>query len=745
MDSATNGMNAAFVATPWVPIDFVVAVWLGMSHQDIVAGLADGRVIPPAGQPVGWIPPAWANEGFGAPPASGGDAPGTTGSGNAGGAGANDSGSGDSGPEGGGTGDFALDRDHVAALYKQLDPTLSDAAFAALWNRAGETDAARASDLFGYLRRTLLDESDVQPQSGEAKPADTLEAQAARLSAFLAGANHQGMVVDLAGKDGAKLLRLAKTDPGYRYALEQLDSIAIVGNRALTAIHDSDGELDRFDPDTGEANLSDAWLSDRAKFLAWKLQTDAGGDAQSDSDSGWTFLDRTTLGADGKPLRLEIAGKSDSAPQNQVIFGNEDPNGEMLKGATTTDRIYGGGGDDVLRGNAGDDHLEGGKGDDLVLGGVGNDELTGDQGDDELDGGNGADRLDAGSGDDTLLGGRGDDRLAGGAGRDTYVIDPGDGSDTIIDSDGDGELQFDGSVLAGATALKDGKYVSDDGKAIFSFDGDAEEGGTLTITFYDKANRGDGDSPTNTVRIKDWKNGDLGIALGDGTAAALAAATADDSSAAAVPPVTTSTPGVDQGSDNGDNGSSGQDAGGTGIGSSGNADSGTAEGNGADAEANALVSVEIAANPAAPSRDAAGSDVSGSAVDAAPDLYVNPSSAHGPTGVLLDALLKVSATSNVSDSLLRPETVDAAVVAFSAIAEPPDIVHSTAASSSPVVGVTAEDVANAMLDFHDASDATADHGTMESPQALPTLNSTEASALTVPTRRPVTNYVGSQQ
>ncbi|HEX8011976.1 MAG TPA: hypothetical protein VF814_13735 [Casimicrobiaceae bacterium] len=733
MDSPASVASAAFVPTAWAPIDFVVAVWLGMSHQDIVAGLADGRIIPPAGEPVGWIPPAWANEELGAPATSDSDPGSTAGSGPSGEAGTNDSdaagtngsggsetnGSGDS--ETNGSGDFALDREHVAALYTKLDPSLSDAAFEALWNRVGATDDARAEGLFGYLRRALLDEAAALPSADDPAYAAALDSQASVLGDFLSTAKHQGTVVDLAGKDGAELLRLAKTDPGYRYALEQLDSMAIVGNRALTAIHDANGELDRFDPDTGEANLSDAWLSDRAKFLAWKLQTDAGGAAQSDSDAGWTFIDRATLGADGKPLRLDIAGKSDSAPSNQVIFGSDDPDGEMLNGGATTDRLYGGGGDDVVRGNAGDDHVEGGKGADLVLGGLGNDELTGDQGDDDLEGGGGADRLDGGSGDDTLIGGRGDDRLVGGAGHDTYVIDPGDGSDSIVDSDADGELQFDGVALAGATTLRDGKFVSDDGKAVFGFAGDAEEGGTLTITFYDKANPGDGDNPTNTVRVKDWKNGELGIVLGDGSAAALAA-TAQSAAATDSDSTGTTSATATPASDTGDSGN-GQDAGGTGIGSNGDASDATGTDSGGDAsggtgidssgdaspgagsdgaggEAKSTVTVESAIDSATVANAAPQSDATDGGVTAPPDLHVNPSSANGPSGALLDALLKASSANALN--LVRLETVNAALAAFSAIPVPPDIAHSDAAGSAPVVGVTEQDVASAMVDFHDA-------------------------------------------
>ncbi len=96
--------------------------------------------------------------------------------------------------------------------------------------------------------------------------------------------------------DGATLADLARTDVGYRYALAQLDSVALTGNRALFAGANVDGVLDRFDPDSGEVQLSDAWLADRGKFLAWKMAGDAGQSLGIDGDQNWTFIDRSKLG-----------------------------------------------------------------------------------------------------------------------------------------------------------------------------------------------------------------------------------------------------------------------------------------------------------------------------------------------------------------------------------------------------------------------------------------------------------------
>src|SRR5438046_3070028 len=94
---------------------------------------------------------------------------------------------------------------------------------------------------------------------------------------WIADSAHHAHVVSLAGKDGAEIASLARTDIGVRYALMNLDAVALTGNRALFASHNADGELDRFDADTGDANMSDSWIADRAKFLAWKMHSDDSG------------------------------------------------------------------------------------------------------------------------------------------------------------------------------------------------------------------------------------------------------------------------------------------------------------------------------------------------------------------------------------------------------------------------------------------------------------------------------------
>ena len=486
------------------PRPFAVAAWLDMSPEAIQAGLADGSIAPPPGALPGWEPPrAITLLGHEASDPAVAALHGSAGP-------TNDPSVTNVPPAG---------RSEVSGWFHALDPALTDSAFEAIWNRAGENDSGRATTLTAYLSRALLSASAAQSSGADVVQSKSALMSCAELTAFTADPAHRAQVVDLAGMDGATLANLARTDVGYRYALSQLDSVALTGNRSLFAGANIDSTLDRFDPDTGEAQLSDAWLTDRGKFLAWKMALDAGQSLGIDGDQNWTFIDRSKLGDDGQPMSVKLTASSSDAKENQVVFGAE--NSESIKGGAGTDRIYGGGGNDVLRGAGGADRVEGGHGDDLVSGGLGNDELAGNQGDDDLDGGRGTDLLEGGTGDDTLTGGRGDDALAGGEGSDTYVIDAGDGTDTIIDSDGRGTISLDDETLAGATLNQDGAWTSADGRLEYSFGGDVVGESTLTIRAFEAGADHSG-TPDNVIKVNNWHNGDLGITLGEYVANDLA-------------------------------------------------------------------------------------------------------------------------------------------------------------------------------------------------------------------------------
>ena len=694
------------------PLSYIVAVWLGMPHEDILRGLRDGSVVPPPGAPPGWLP-SWATDGnsTNGPDDGGAHNPddGQSANGNLSRRNGSQNGSHDAHSA-------TVDRATLQRWFSALDPTLSQSSFDRIWQNAGSDDAARAAGLFGFLRHTLLgaaSDAGLAVARRGADDTDTASASAA-LSAFLADPSHYAKVVNLAGKDGGELAQLAHTDIGYRYALAHLDSIALTGNRGLFAAQNADGNLDRFDPDTGEASLTDSWLTDRAKFLAWKMKTDGGDEATIAGDEDWVFVDRTMRDATGNPMKLQIAGADGSTRTNQVIFGANTVDGEVLKGGKGTDRIYGGTGDDVIRGNAGSDHLEGGRGDDLIMGGSGSDELVGGRGDDELEGGAGADLLQGNSGDDTLTGGAGADRIEGGDGHDTYVIDPGDGADAIVDSDGDGEIQFDGEALGEAIARSDGQYVSADGKAIYSFEGDANQAETLTISIYANANPANGDQPINTIWIDNWKNGDLGIQLGNG----------DSNSDATLANATS----------------------GTGT----TADTATTSSNGslstaAGADAAALpelatgLSEMVGAGAAGGEGGMPAAPGSGGPGDAHPFDGVPADLAQSPAGSRLTGGQSGSA-------LVNPEIVSQAMRAFAGVPDAPDITAAVQVTeTSKSVGITPQDLSDAMLDFHDSGDVGHDYvGGEPLPSAVPMLMTTVHTTDLAPTGAGVGIGVGRE-
>ncbi|MCC7327415.1 MAG: hypothetical protein IT521_11500 [Burkholderiales bacterium] len=475
-----------------VPISYITAVWAGMGREDIAAGVRSGSIV---------AVPTWY--------ADGGE------------------------PDGAALGRDALaaesadttvvDRDRVHDWFFALDPGLAPSIFESIWSGAGADDASRARTLTTYLAQTLLGvAADAQDSTASTTQPDS-PAIAAALDAFVAVPAHHARVVDLTRMTGEEIEGVARTDVGVRHALAGMQPFALTGNRSLYAMHNVDGRLDRFDPDSGEALLSDAWLGDRSKFLAWSNARASGADTTIDGSQSWKFIDHGATSPNGGPVMLALEARTGDGVINQVIFGNDAA--EVLKGSSGTDRIYGGRGDDVLRGGTGADHLEGGTGDDLLLGGAGADELLGNQGADELDGGAGNDRLVGGSGDDVLAGGSGADHLDGGTGHDIYTVDAGDDNDTIVDADGNGEIVLDGTRIEGTMQGAYGDWRSADGRLEFAFTGDLQRGGSLTIRAFEAGADHQG-LPANVVQLNDWKNGDLGITLA-GDAASIGAEVAN--------------------------------------------------------------------------------------------------------------------------------------------------------------------------------------------------------------------------
>ena len=136
--------------------------------------------------------------------------------------------------------------------------------------------------------------------------------------------------------------------------------------------------------------------------------------------------------------------------------------------ASSSNRLYGNMGDDMLKGMGGNDTLHGGKGMDTLYGGNGNDNLKGEMGDDALKGGNGADTLAGGPGADKLFGGKfdaetetsgTDDQMDGSMNLVTGKITMGDTADY---SKSDAGVMIDLDKRVAGAAMGEGGDAEDD-------------------------------------------------------------------------------------------------------------------------------------------------------------------------------------------------------------------------------------------------------------------------------------------
>ena len=249
----------------------------------------------------------------------------------------------------------------------------------------------------------------------------------------------------------------------YRYALKALNPFAVVG--ADYAVHNTNGELDLYDAQTGQGSLTDSWIEDRAAMLVAKMQAYTADTEVISGEENRQYIDLAS------GTRIDQSNESDangllipavSAPR--FVFGGE--HADFVEGDSEADRLYGIGGADYLEGRGGDDYLEGGAGVDVYQ------------------------------------------YKASEAG-----INRNDGNDTILDTDGQGILRYTydaGSVLASdlsdtviadaSVKLSDNEWQSADAKYTYT-----RQGADLLVTINDAAQ--------GTIRLKDWEQGDFRITL----------------------------------------------------------------------------------------------------------------------------------------------------------------------------------------------------------------------------------------
>ena len=194
------------------------------------------------------------------------------------------------------------------------------------------------------------------------------------------------------------------TGIAYRYALKELNPFAVIGAN-YSQFHNP-GDLDVYNPNTGNGSLTLEYLMDRASFLGRKLEvnkTNGPGLVDQLNDIHWKDV----------ASDYEIPpGVVFSLTPREYLFGGQGD--DTLTGNIFADRLYGGDGQDTINGNGGKDYIEGNEGNDVLL--------SGGSGDDTIRGGQGDDLLDGGTDDDTLDGGLDNDTLKGGSGFDRYIV-----------------------------------------------------------------------------------------------------------------------------------------------------------------------------------------------------------------------------------------------------------------------------------------------------------------------------------
>lgn len=302
------------------------------------------------------------------------------------------------------------------------------------------------------------------------------------LTSFI-GSSTDLQLISLVGKGASALQEAALNDVSYRFALLEMNPFAILG--ADYTRHNGNGELNLYDAEIGEGELTEKWIKDRAWMLGALIHRniDDRTDTIITSDEDIVYFDKTQ-----KTTLRYGSLVVDDGDRQQIRFGSDGKDG--LSGGFKDDHLYGGAGDDRLTGLAGNDYFEGGQG---------------------------ADHITGGAGDDTLWGGKDNDELDGGVGYDAYIWNKGDGFDTITVEAREGQndkklgyIKFDQQLTVGE---KTQVYPDDsrtfkggEGEAgiVYTFIGSVDADGILTIT---KPGQDGG------IRILGFRSGDFGIVI----------------------------------------------------------------------------------------------------------------------------------------------------------------------------------------------------------------------------------------
>jgi Ca2+-binding RTX toxin-like protein len=255
------------------------------------------------------------------------------------------------------------------------------------------------------------------------------------------------------------------TSLAYRYALLELLPFAVVAdadaqNQTLYGAYSQ--RLSLYDAATGQGELAQTWLVDRAALLDWQVLRNEKNltGVITGGASGRTIIESVHYDDRTSGTQFFVGAADQSNQRQQIVFGGDAP--ETIDGYARNDHLYGGAGNDTLNGQGGADYLEGNSGNDI---------------------------LDGGSGNDTLLGGKDSD---------TYRFASAFGHDRVIDSDGAGHIEVEGlGTLNGTGARKvaETQWADANGSTYYSLV-EIDAGRTDLIVSF-------GDRP-GTITIQDW-------------------------------------------------------------------------------------------------------------------------------------------------------------------------------------------------------------------------------------------------
>lgn len=177
----------------------------------------------------------------------------------------------------------------------------------------------------------------------------------------LAGRRIEDVVSAAEGADSRSL--------AYRYALRTGSAFVLIGP-PYQQLHNTNGELDLYDPASRSGTLTRDWIRDRAAYLErinYYNANNARYDLTTSAENPGALGDATATQFDGEDLvwqdlaaSITIRRGADTGVTALRVFGSDGADG--LAGGRNADHLYGAAGTDYLRGRGGADRLEGGVG-----------------------------------------------------------------------------------------------------------------------------------------------------------------------------------------------------------------------------------------------------------------------------------------------------------------------------------------------------------------------------------------------